>query len=140
MHSDEPNHVLMRSLAHEIALGGDIDRWAVTKKVSALAAREWIELPEFRELVEKSRLEYSERLVGKIARCAERAIERLVELSENNVILSVSLAATKAIIEKWVALSVYFVQEQTYHSLGARLKVLQDARALEKRGAMSFGR
>jgi hypothetical protein len=136
MQTDAPNHVMMRSLAHEIALGGNVELWARCKDVSALAARQWTELPEFREFVEKCRLEYCEKVVGKIARCAERAIERLVELSENTKHPSVALGASKAIIEKWIAISVYFVQEQTYQSLGARLKVLTDARAAEKRAGV----
>jgi hypothetical protein len=101
--------------------------------VCAKSAREWTERPEFRELVEACRVEHAERMVGKIARCVDRAIERLVALSENSRNLSVSLAATKAIIENWVALSVNFVQERTYQSLCERVKVLQDARAAEKR-------
>jgi hypothetical protein len=139
MHSDEPDYVIMRSLAQEIALGGDFALWAKKATVSAQVAHEWTELPEFREVVEKCRLEHCERMVGKIARCAERAIDRLVELSENTQYLSVSLAATKAIIEKWVALSVYFVQEQMYKSLQARMKVLMDARAAEKMAAAGAG-
>jgi hypothetical protein len=133
MDADAPSHALMRALANEISLGGDVDQWAKSTMVCALSAREWTERPEFRELVEACRVEHAERMVGKIARCVERAIERLVALSENSRNLSVSLAATKAIIENWVALSVNFVQERTYQSLCERVKVLQDARAAEKR-------
>jgi hypothetical protein len=123
----------MRSLAQEIALGGDVALWAERTTVSGLVAREWTELPEFREVVQECRVRHAERMVGRIARCVERAIERLVELSENTRDLGVSLAATKAVIEKWVALSVYFVQEQEYQSLDARVKVLMAARAEEKK-------
>ena len=77
MHTDAPDHVIMRSLAQEIALGGDVDLWAKKMTVSAEVAREWTLLPEFREVVEKCRLAHAERMVGKIARCAERAIDRL---------------------------------------------------------------
>jgi hypothetical protein len=139
MHTDAPNHVIMRSLAHNIALGGDIARWAKRKGVAVDVARGWNQLPEFREVVEKYRLEHAERMVGKIARCVERAIERLVEFSENTRHVSVALAATKAIIQNWVALSVYFVQEQKYESLDARMKVLMAARAAEKKGAFGGG-
>ena len=132
MHADAPDHVIMRSLAQEIARGGDVERWAKLRAVSLEVAREWTELPEFREFVEKCRIEHCERLVGKIGCCAERAIERLVELSENRKNLSVALAASKAIIEKWIALTEHFVQERTYQSLTARMKVLMDARKAEK--------
>ena len=134
MHSDAPDHVMMRSLAQEIALGGDVVGWGDRMAVSPVLAREWTELPEFREVVQKCRLQHAERMVGRIARCVERAIERLVELSENSRDLGISLAATKAVIEKWVALSVYFVQEQEYASLQAQIKVLVAARAAEKKG------
>jgi hypothetical protein len=139
MDADAPNHVLMRALASEISLGGDVDQWAESATICALSAREWTERPEFRELVAACRVEHAERMVGRIARCVERAIERLVELSENTLNLGISLAATKAVIEKWVALSVYFVQEQQYESLDARMKVLIAARAADKKAAASTG-
>lgn len=140
MDSDAPSHVIMRSLAQDIALGGDVVEWAERSMVSAQVAREWTALPEFREVVEKCRLEHSERMVGKIACCVGRAIDRLVELSENTRSLSVALAATKAVIEQWVAMSVFFVQEQKYESLGARLKVIVAARAAEKKAGFAWGR
>ena len=139
MQSDAPDHAMMRSLAQEIALGGDVVEWAGRTTVSALVAREWTELPEFREFVQNCRVTHAERMVGRIARCVERAIERLVELSENSRELGISLAATKAVIEKWVALSVHFVQEQQYQSLQAQLKVLVDARAAEKKAGVGAG-
>jgi hypothetical protein len=135
MHSDAPDHVIMRSLAQEIAIGGDVGQWAARTMVSALVAREWSELPEFREFVEKCRLEHAERIVGKIACRVERAIDRLVELSENTRNLSVALAATNAIIKQWVALSVYFVQEQKYACLIAQVKELVAAKKAEKKAA-----
>ena len=120
MDPDAPRHGLMRALAEEISLGGDVDQWAKSTMVCAVTVREWTERPEFRELVEACRVEHAERMVGKIARRVERAIERLVEISERSRNLSVSLAATKAIIENWVALTVHFVQERTYQSLCER--------------------
>ena len=107
------------ALANDLPCWGTVvDQWAKQHRVGARAfSREWIERPEFRELVEACRVEHAERMVGKVARCVERAIERLVALSENSRNLSVSLAATKAIIENWIALSVHFVQERTYQSL-----------------------
>ena len=136
MFTDAPDHVIMRSLAHEIAFGGDVGVWAKVKAVSVEVVREWTELPEFRKFVENCRIEYSEKLVGKIARCAERAIDRLVELSENTKSLSVALAATKAIISKWIDLSAYFVQELTYKSLNERVDVAKAERAAEKKNGV----
>jgi hypothetical protein len=138
MDNDEQSHVFMRSLAHNIAIGGHLVRWAKRKGVAVDAARAWNQLPEFRELVERYRLEHAERMVGKIARCVERAIERLVEFSENTRNPNVALAATRAIIQNWVALSVYFVQEQKYESLDAQIKVLQAARAAEKKAGVGW--
>jgi hypothetical protein len=138
MDNDEPSHVLMRSLAYNIAIGGHLVRWAKRKGVAVDVARAWNQLPEFREVVEGYRLEHAERMVGKIACCVERAIERLVEFSENTRNPNVALAATRAIIQNWVALSVYFVQEQQYESLEAGIKVLQAARAAEKKAGVGW--
>jgi hypothetical protein len=127
MQSDAPDHVIIRSLAQEIACGGDVSLWAERTMVSAPVAREWTALPEFGEFVQKCRLEHAEKMVGRIACYVERAINRLVELSENTRNLSVALAATNAIVNQWVALSVYFVQEQQYWSLKERVQKLKDA-------------
>jgi hypothetical protein len=132
MHSDAPDHVIIRSLAQEIASGGDVSLWAERTMVSALVASEWTALPEFGDFVQKCRLEHAEKMVGKMACCVERAIKRLVELSENTRNLSVALAATSAIVKQWVALSVYFVQEQQYWSLEKRVKELKDAQKEER--------
>jgi hypothetical protein len=133
MYTDAPTDQFMRSLAEEIAFGGNVAEWARTKEVNALVAREWTELPEFRVFVEKCRVAHAERMVGKIATCVERAIDRLVELSESARSPSVALAATRSIIKYWMDLSIYFVQERTFQSLSAQLKVLQEAKKAEKK-------
>ena len=129
----------MRSLARAIARGRTYAGWAKSKDVSVDVAREWALLPEFRQRVEQWRLEHAERVVGKIAMCVERAIERLVELSEHSSNGSVCVAATKAIIDKWISTSVHFVQEQKFQSLDARMNVLIKARAAEKQTGMRNG-
>ena len=48
---------------------------------------------------------------------------------------SVCVTATKALIEKWIALSVHFVQEQKFQLLGARVDVLLKSRGVEKTAA-----
>ena len=95
------------------------------KEVPVEKARGWTELPEFRLLVEKVRVDHAERMVGKLARCVGRAIERLVELSENTRKPSVSLAATKAIIEKWIHTGEHFIQAFQLKDLIARAKAIQ---------------
>ena len=95
--------------------------WARSNDVAAEVALAWAELPEFRELVEKCRLDHAERMVGKISSKVGRAIERLVELSENRENLSVSFAATKALIEEWINVTVHFVQAQEFKSINARV-------------------
>jgi hypothetical protein len=137
MESETPDHMIMRSLAQEIASGGDVALWAERSMVSTVVAYEWIEMPDFPKLVEKCRLEHSEKMVGKIGCCVERAINRLVELSENTRSLTVANAATNGIIKHWVGLSVNFVQEQKYWSLNERLQKLVAARKAEKN--MAFG-
>ena len=139
MHIGEPTEFFMRSLAEQVARGQSIDDWAISKDVNALDAREWIEHPEFRDLVEKRRLEHAERIVGKIASCADRAIDRLVEHSESAESISASLAATRALIDKWVGLSVYFVQEQKYEYLTSTVRKLLAARAADKKAAAGRG-
>jgi hypothetical protein len=137
MESESPDHVIMRSLAQEIARGGDVALWAERSMVGTVVAYEWMEMPDFPKLVEKCRLEHSEKMVGKIGCCVERAINRLVELSENRRSLTVANAATNGIIKHWVGLSVNFVQEQQYQSLNERVQILQAAHKANK--TMAFG-
>jgi hypothetical protein len=132
MDTDAPNDMLMRSLAEEIACGRSAGLWAISKGVCAETALAWTELPTFRDYVEKCRVAHAERMVGKIACCVERAIDRLVELSECVSKPSIALAATKAIIKNWMDLSIYFVQERTIQSLWAQVKVLQAAKKAQE--------
>ena len=125
MDLDAHQSAFMRSLALAVARGRSVVAWGRAKDVPLEKARGWTELPEFRLLVEKVRLEHSERMVGKLARCVGRAIERLVELSENTRHPGVSLGATNAIIEKWIHTSEHFIQAFQLKDLIARAKDIQ---------------
>ena len=138
MDTDAPNHVLMRSLAEAIAFGRSVSSWAKSQDVLEETAQAWVELPEVQTFVEKCRVGHAERMVGKAAGYVERAMERLVELSEGARNPRIALAACKVIIKNWIDLSVHFVQERTYQWLVKRVKELKDARAAQKR-AMKHG-
>jgi hypothetical protein len=90
--------------------------------------RGWTETRDFRERVDNCRVEQAEQLVGKIATCVERAIDRLVELSENIDNPSVAVAASKAIIDRWISLTDHFVQERKFQDLTARVKAIEASR------------
>jgi hypothetical protein len=133
MDFDPPNHVLMRGLAEAIAFGRSISSWARSQDVLEETAQTWTELAEVQQLVEKCRVSHAERMVGKISSCVERAIDRLVELSEGARDTRIALAATKVIIKNWMDLAVHFVQERTYQWLVKRVKELKQAREEDKR-------
>ena len=133
MNAEEPIEAFKRSLARAVARGRSVAAWAWNSDVDLEAAQAWSELREFRELVEKFRVEHADRMVGKIGQCVGRAIDRLVELSENSTKPNVALAATKAIIEKWIALAVYFEQEKKFKDMQARVKVLMDHYTAQKK-------
>ena len=101
-------------------------------------AQAWVELPEVQTFVEKCRVGHAERMVGKAACLVERAMDRLVELSECVSNPRLALSACKVIIKNWIDLSVHFVQERQYQWLIKRVKELKDARAAQKR-AMKHG-
>ncbi len=131
--------ILMRSLARAVSRGRTVTGWARSNDVSAEVALTWTELPEFRELVEKCRLDHAERMVGKISSKVGRAIERLVELSENRENLSVSFAATKALISEWINITVHFVQAQEFKSINSRIDALRNSRATAKKPGITYG-
>jgi hypothetical protein len=125
----------MRSLAEALSVGETVAAWARSKDVYVEIAREWAERPAFLELVEKYRLAHAQSMVGKIANHVERAIERLVELSEDIRKPAISLSATKAIIDKWIALTVHFVQERKFQELTvACLEIKANQAEQKKRG------
>ncbi len=132
--------ILMRSLARAVSRGRTVTGWARSNDVSAEAAFAWAELPEFRGLVEKCRLDHAERMVGKISSKVGRAIDRLVELSENRENLSVSFAATKAIIEEWINVSVHFVQAQEFKAINARVDAIVSKRPPGRKPGIVYGR
>jgi hypothetical protein len=133
MDTDAPNHLLMRGLAEAIAFGRSIASWPRSHDVFSETAPAWTELPEVQQLVEKCRLSHAERMVGKISGCVERAIDRLVELSEGARDPRIALASTKVIIKNWMDLAVHFVQERTYQWIVKRVKELRLAREADKR-------
>ena len=122
----------MHSLAQALSVGQTVSAWARNNDVYPDIAREWAGRPEFLALVEKYRLEQAQSMVGKIATHVERAIERLAELSEAIDKPTISLPATKAIIDKWIALTVHFVQSRQFEELTIQCEEIQ-AREKEKK-------
>ena len=70
MDTDAHTGAFQRSLALAISRGRSIAAWARSKDVVVEKARGWAELPEFKLLVEKVRIEHAEQMVGKLARAA----------------------------------------------------------------------
>ena len=132
MDSDPHTSAFQRSLALAISRGRSIAAWARSKDVVVEKARGWAELPEFKLLVEKVRIEHAEQMVGKLARAAGGAIKQLVAVSKNLKHPAAAVAAAKAIIDKWVLTSQHFIQSFQLQDLTARAKAIQakrDARA-----------
>ena len=132
MDSDPHTSAFQRSLALAISRGRSIAAWARSKDVVVEKARGWAELPEFKLLVEKVRIEHAEQMVGKLARAAGGAIKQLVAVSKNLKHPAAAVAAAKAIIDKWVLISQHFIQSLQLQDLTARAKAIQakrDARA-----------
>ena len=92
-------------------------------------ARGWAELPEFKLLVEKVRIEHAEQMVGKLGHSVAGAIKQLVALSKNMKRPASAVAAAKAIIDKWILTSEHFVQSVQLQDLLARAKAIQAKRA-----------
>jgi hypothetical protein len=124
MSHNSMNDCLMRLLALAVARGRSVAEWASESDVDLETAQQWSELPEFREQVDKYRLEHADRMVAKIGQRAERAIDRLVELSEINDKPSVSIRATEAILDQWIALTLHYVQEWKFQDLTLRVKAV----------------
>jgi hypothetical protein len=129
MTDSTPTDDLMQSLARAVACGRTVSAWARNTDVSPKVARRWSELPEFKPIVEQCRIRHAERLVGKAATRAERALDRISELAEHPGLPNVSLAAAKAVVEKWIALTEHFLQEKKYQELMGRVNALHERRA-----------
>src|SRR5580658_5087763 len=117
MINEAPTTELMRSLARAVSCGRTISAWARSADVTPEVARGWSQLREFSVILEQCRIRHAERLVGRIATRAERAIDRLAELSEYGDSPHISLAATKAVLDQWVELTGHFLQEKKFQEL-----------------------
>jgi hypothetical protein len=135
MSLDSTTEELMRNLARAVARGRTVAAWARKYNISVESAQRLSELPEFRDCVEKIRLEHAERLAGKLGRKADRAVERLGELVELTDQPSVSLRAAKAIIDEWIKVTLHFIQEWKFQDLNVRMKAI-----VNKRNGQSSGR
>ena len=129
MDNDAHTGAFQRSLALAISRGRSIAAWARSKDVVVEKARGWAELPEFKMLVEKVRIEHAERMVGKLGHSVAGAIKQLVALSKNMRQPATAVAACKAIIDKWVLTSQHFIQSLQYQDLTARVKAIQAKQA-----------
>ena len=125
-----PSHSCARSRA--VAGGHTVRSWAKHRDVGIDIARGLSDLPEFRQRVDNCRLNHADRMVGKVAGHVAQAIDRLAELSQNADKTTVSLAATKALIEDWVGLSVHFDQTKKLEDMRARVKASREARPSSK--------
>jgi hypothetical protein len=126
MDPNENSSSIMSPLALDIVLDGSARIWAKMHAFDTDRVMRWTELPEFRGLVEKHRLEHCERVLGKAASHADKAIDRLAEFSEHTDLPGASLFASKVILQQWVKLSEFFVQEAQLQSISARLKAFSE--------------
>ena len=122
----EPTEILMRGLARAVARGRSVIAWARQNEVNIEVAREWSQLPDFRQNVEADRFDICDRMAGKLARISSRAIDRLVEISERSGLSSVSVSATNALLKNWIEVSKFFVMEKKMEVLTAQIKVAYD--------------
>ena len=123
-----PIEALKRMLARAVARGHTVKAWAVHKDVHPDTAQGWAELPDFEDLVNKIRVDHADRAVGKLTRCASRAISRLVELSERGRTQAACVTATRLLLDKWVALSEYFDQGKKFLTFKPRILALEASR------------
>jgi hypothetical protein len=138
MDTDAFTGEFMRSLGQAISAGQTVSAWARNNDVYPEIAREWAERPAFLELVEKYRLEQAQSMVGKISNHVERAIERLVEHSEDIGKPNISLPASKAIIDKWIALTVHFVQSRQFQELTVQCEEIQARHKAQKKAGVGW--
>ena len=83
-------------------------------------------------------MRHAERLVGKIGTRAERAIDRLAELSEHRELTNVSLAATRAVLDQWVRLTEQFVQARQFQELTVQCEEIKENQAAQKKRGVGW--
>ena len=138
MINDPPNAELMLSLARAVSYGHTVSSWARNADVNPDVARGWSQLPEFGVVLEQCRIRHAERLVGRVATRAQRAIDRLAELSECEDLPNVSLAGTRAVLDQWVKLTEHFLQEKKFQKVTADCKFLKAKYAAQKKRGVGW--
>jgi hypothetical protein len=134
----QPSAEMMRSLARAVSCGRPVSAWARNADISPEVARGWSELPEFKPVIEQCRVRHAERLVGRIGTRAERAIDRLAELSEHRDLTNVSLAATRSVLDQWVKLTEQFVQARQFQELTEQCEEIKANQAAQKKRGVGW--
>jgi hypothetical protein len=123
MASDAPLYEFIQSLAQAVARGQSLAELPWSKDVSVEAALEWLERPEFRELVKTYRREATAKAVGETAPGATKRTKKQGTEAGN-------VDAGQALNERRIALAIQVEQARKVEALEQRVKALEESRAL----------
>jgi hypothetical protein len=123
MASDAPLYEFIQSLAQAVARGQSLAELPWSKDVSVEAALEWLERPEFRELVKTYRREGAQKAVSKTAPGATNATKKQGADAGK-------VDAGEALNEGRIALAIQVEQASKVEALEQRVKALEESRAL----------
>jgi hypothetical protein len=113
-------------LAVAIAEGTAVAEWALRAGVPERTAYYWAAQPEVRAEVESIRRRALDEAIGRLAKRATWAVDRIVNLGENAASESVRLSALRAVMSDFIAVSnfaglevrVAALEEQSHERTG----------------------
>jgi hypothetical protein len=119
------------TLAIALAQGVTAARWARTNDVPRMTAYRWAKEPEVRAEVESIRRRYLDRAVGRMAKRATWAADKIARLADNAQSETVQLKALRAVLSDMMAVSKFSGLEARMTGIEEKLR----ARAAEATSA-----
>jgi hypothetical protein len=127
------NRNLRTDLALAVASGQPVAAWARAHAIPERTAYSWAKAPEFKASVEKYRLRFVDRAIGRLAKSATRAVDQIITLSKGAKSEAVKLAAARAILAELAAVTNHAATQEQFAELRERIASLEGNTG-EKRG------
>jgi hypothetical protein len=112
-------------LAIAVAGGQSVAAWAREHNIPQRTAYTWAKAPEFKAAVERYRIRFVDRAIGRLAKHATRAADEIVKLSKGAKSEAVKLAAARAVLAELAAVTNHAETQQQGADLRRRIAALE---------------
>src|SRR5262249_54418594 len=116
---------LKTELALAVASGQSVAAWARAREVPERTAYSWAATSAFKATVERYRIRFVDRAIGRLARRATQAVEEIVTLSQTAKSEAVKLAAARAVLSELAGVTSHAAMQHQLAELRERIASLE---------------